>query len=203
MSTPSPLPELPAWQARSFWITIIGAALQIAALLKFDLLGFLHVENSEALTDAVMQIVGAAALLWAWFERKSPKYQLSLSGKDDTTLRSPYMLGAGVLGLLLLVGCGANGRFKSPQDMTPAELCANAQNTVTVMKVTGAWPQSIIEAEKTAAGICAPVAPGPDEVTAMMIGLGLGLTGTRRGAPTPAPGASLTPDLMLLLLAQQ
>jgi hypothetical protein len=79
----SPLPELPAWQARSFWITLIGAALQIAALLKFDLLAFVNVENSEALTDAVMQIVGAVALLWAWFERKAPNYQLSLTGKKD------------------------------------------------------------------------------------------------------------------------
>lgn len=157
MAENTDLPPLPAWHARSFWITIIGAALQIAALLKFDLLGFLRVENSEALTDAVMQIVGAAALLWAWFERKSPKYQLSLSGKSDgPTLRSPYLLGAAVLGLLLLAACGADGRFKSPQEMTAAELCANAQTTVAAMKVTGAWPGSIIEAEKTAAAICAP-----------------------------------------------
>ena len=39
--------------------------------------------NGEALTDAVMQIVGAVALLWAWFERKAPSYQLSLTGKKD------------------------------------------------------------------------------------------------------------------------
>ena len=81
MAENTDLPPLPAWHARSFWITIIGAALQIAAFLKFDLLGFLNVENSEALTDAVMQIVGAGALLWAWFERKAPNYRLTLSGK--------------------------------------------------------------------------------------------------------------------------
>jgi hypothetical protein len=77
----SPLPELPAWQARSFWVTMVGAMLQIAALLHFDLMALFGVDNAEAMTDALMQIVGAVALLWSWFERKSPSYQLSLTGK--------------------------------------------------------------------------------------------------------------------------
>jgi hypothetical protein len=75
------LPELPAWQARSFWVTIVAAALQIATFARFDLLGMFGVEGSEQLVDAIMQIVAAGALFWVWFERKAPNFRLSLSGK--------------------------------------------------------------------------------------------------------------------------
>ena len=81
MSDQSPLPVLPAWQARSFWITLVAAAAQIATLAHFDLFGFFGVDGQEPLVDAIMQIVAAGALIWAWLERKSPSYQLSLSGK--------------------------------------------------------------------------------------------------------------------------
>lgn len=77
----SPLPPLPAWQARSFWLTIVGAVSQVAVLFHFDLLAFFGVAGQEQLVDAIMQIVAVVAMVWAWFERKAPNYQLSLSGK--------------------------------------------------------------------------------------------------------------------------
>jgi hypothetical protein len=78
----SPLPALPAWQARSFWLALIAVAANVAALADFDLFGFFGVDGQEALADNIMQIVGAVAIIWAWFERKSPTRQLSLSGRE-------------------------------------------------------------------------------------------------------------------------
>jgi predicted small lipoprotein YifL len=56
--------------------------------------------------------------------------------------------------MLALAGCGADGTLKTPEQMTPAERCANAQGTLLAMKVGGAWPSSIAEGEKTVAEIC-------------------------------------------------
>lgn len=80
----SPLPPLPAWQARSFWLTLVGAAAQVAVLTNFDLFGFFGVGGQEQLVDAIMQIVAVVAMIWAWFERKAPSYKLSLTGKSET-----------------------------------------------------------------------------------------------------------------------
>lgn len=81
METQSPLPVMPAWQARSFWLTLVGSVLTIAATLNFDLLGMIGVESETALVDLIMQAVGLIAFVWAWFERKTPTRQLSLSPK--------------------------------------------------------------------------------------------------------------------------
>lgn len=75
----SPLPPLPAWQARSFWLTLTGAALQIAALAHVDVLGFLGVEGQDQLVDVIMQAVAVVAFVWAWFERRQPQKQLSFA----------------------------------------------------------------------------------------------------------------------------
>jgi predicted small lipoprotein YifL len=56
--------------------------------------------------------------------------------------------------LIVLAGCGAGGTLKTPEQMTPAERCANAEATLFAMKVGGAWPSSIAEGEKTVAEIC-------------------------------------------------
>lgn len=159
--TPGPntdLPALPIWESRAFWLTMIAAATAVGEMFGFNVLTAFGVVTQEAAADKIMLVVQAVAVLLALGQRAAPNYRLTLTGKrtDGPTLRSPYLLGAALLGLLLLAACGADGRFKSPQEMTAAELCANAQTTVAAMKVTGAWPGSIIEAEKTAAAICAP-----------------------------------------------
>lgn len=158
--TPGPntdLPALPIWESRAFWLTMIAAGTVVGEMFHFNILTYFGFVTKEDAADKIMLVVQAVAVLAALGQRAAPNYRLTLTGKkSNKTLRSPCLLGAAVLGLLLLAGCGADGRFKSPHDMTPAELCANAQTTVAAMKVTGAWPQSILEAEKTAAAICAP-----------------------------------------------
>lgn len=82
--TPGPnmdLPPLPMWQARSFWVAMVAAAAQIAALLKFDLFGYFGFEGTEPMVDALMQIVAAVALIWTWLERRAPNYRLTAGGK--------------------------------------------------------------------------------------------------------------------------
>jgi uncharacterized membrane protein len=75
------LPALPAWQARSFWVAIVAAVLQVATLAHIDVLGIFGVEGSEQLVDSIMQIVAAIGLVWVWIERQAPNFRLSLSGK--------------------------------------------------------------------------------------------------------------------------
>jgi hypothetical protein len=77
------LPELPAWEARSFWVAIVTAALQIATLAHIDLLGYFGFTGTEQAVDGIMQVVAIVGAVWIWFERKAPNYRLSLSGKKD------------------------------------------------------------------------------------------------------------------------
>ena len=74
------LPPLPIWQARSFWVTMVGAISQIAVFARFDLFGFFGVTGSEPLVDGIMQIVAAVGLVWTWLERRAPNYRLTLKG---------------------------------------------------------------------------------------------------------------------------
>ena len=86
--TPGPndeLPALPMWQARSFWVTLVAAALQIATFARFDLLGVFGVEGSEQLVDAIMQIVAAVAMLWIFMERRAPNFRLT--GGEKTNVK--------------------------------------------------------------------------------------------------------------------
>jgi hypothetical protein len=78
MADTSPLPELPMWQARSFWLTLVAAAAQVAALSGFDLFGFFGAADDQAFTDSIMQIVSAVAVVWAWLERRAPNFKLGV-----------------------------------------------------------------------------------------------------------------------------
>jgi hypothetical protein len=74
------LPPLPFWQARSFWLTMIAAAMALASGFGFDLLGALGAESDSALADHIMELVGGAAAILAWRERLSPTKRLTLGG---------------------------------------------------------------------------------------------------------------------------
>lgn len=81
MSENTDLPALPMWQARSFWLQIIGAVTAIGAATGFDLLGHLGVPNEGALADHVMQVVSVVAFALSWRERRAPNYRLTLRAK--------------------------------------------------------------------------------------------------------------------------
>lgn len=79
--TKSDLPEMPAWQARSFWAVTLAAAVAFGNVLGYDVnelvakLGFTSIE--DAATD-ISVLLMFALTGWAWFERKSPKFKLVL-----------------------------------------------------------------------------------------------------------------------------
>lgn len=66
------------------------------------------------------------------------------------------MIRLACLAALALAGCGADGTIKRPVDMTDAELCSNAQGVLFAMRVGGAWPSAIAQAEADVAYLCRP-----------------------------------------------
>ena len=87
------LPALPAWQARSFWLTLITMAVALANSFGLDLmavLGDIGLGSSpDAVIDSATRGVSAVQTLipfitgaWAWVERRAPNFRLTL-GKAD------------------------------------------------------------------------------------------------------------------------
>lgn len=153
--TPGPntdLPPLEMFKARSTWVVLVAAVMQIAAFAKVDLLGFVGVAGQEQLVDGIMQVVAAIALVWTWLERRAPNYRLTV-GTDKT--RSPAIVGIAALVLVLaLAGCGADGSLKRPQDMTPVERCENAETVLALMEANGVGPATLRRAEANVALLC-------------------------------------------------
>lgn len=82
------LPELPAWQARSFWLTLITGAVALANSYGIDLLAFMSAlglgDSPSAVVDNANRGVGAIQTLipfftgfWAWLERRAPNFRLT------------------------------------------------------------------------------------------------------------------------------
>lgn len=59
---------------------------------------------------------------------------------------------------LALAACSADGRFVSPQNMTPAERCANAELVLALMESNGVGPATLERAKANVAILCAPEA---------------------------------------------
>jgi len=75
----SPLPPLPAWHARSFYAQLLLVATVLAHVLGVDFDGMLvamGLSAPEQLIDLAMTIMPWLFGLWAWLERRAPKYQL-------------------------------------------------------------------------------------------------------------------------------
>ena len=53
-----------------------------------------------------------------------------------------------------LSACGADGLFKSPQDMTPAERCANAELVLALMEANGVGPETMERAATNVRLLC-------------------------------------------------
>lgn len=74
-TVPDPdLPELPFWQARSFWLTLFAVLAPVVAALGLDWPWV----SSPATVDLIMQVVGAVAAGLAWRERIAPAFRLVL-----------------------------------------------------------------------------------------------------------------------------
>lgn len=76
MPDTSPLPTMPAWQARSFWLTLIGAGTALGAAFGLNFLEIAGFESEESMIESVMMVVAGVATVWAWFERRAPNFKL-------------------------------------------------------------------------------------------------------------------------------
>ena len=89
LSNNKDLPALPAWQARSFWLTLITMMVALANSFGLDLMamfGEMGLGHSpDAVIDSVNRGVSAIQTLipfvtgaWAWIERRAPNFRLTL-----------------------------------------------------------------------------------------------------------------------------
>ncbi|MGZ9811268.1 hypothetical protein ACXN5S_12470 [Pseudoroseicyclus sp. H15] len=87
LSNNSELPDLPAWQARSFWAMLLSVVVVLCTLVGFDVLGWLGEIGAGGTEEAVLEtgdrVVAAWQLVaplvlgfWAWIERRAPNYRL-------------------------------------------------------------------------------------------------------------------------------
>lgn len=93
LSNNKALPALPAWKARSFWLTIITAGVALANTMGVDLLGILSemglgsspnavIDNASRGVGAVQQLIPIATGIWAWVERRAPNFRLTWWRRD-------------------------------------------------------------------------------------------------------------------------
>lgn len=79
MKPRSPLPELPVWHARSFYAMLLTVTTIGCNAIGFDFLAFadeLGLENEPEILDTVETLAPYIFALWAWLERRAPRYQL-------------------------------------------------------------------------------------------------------------------------------
>lgn len=75
----SPLPQLPAWHARSFYAQLLLVATVVAHVLQIDmdaLVARIGLDTPDQLVDLAMTVMPWVFGLWAWLERRAPNYQL-------------------------------------------------------------------------------------------------------------------------------
>lgn len=89
----SALPALPVWQAASFWAQLLLVLSVIANTLGLDLFAALGemglgtspeevIATGERAVSAVQQLLPMIFGVWAWIERRAPRYRLTLFGRD-------------------------------------------------------------------------------------------------------------------------
>jgi hypothetical protein len=74
IKTGSPLPTLPFWMARSFWLTLLALVSMIAPTFGFDW----PWASDPATVDRIMQLVGAVSAALAWQQRLAPNFRLGI-----------------------------------------------------------------------------------------------------------------------------
>lgn len=74
------LPPLPVWEARSFWVSVLMLATVICNLMGLDLLAWAARvglgSTRDQVADNVQLALPAVLAIWAWIERKAPKFRL-------------------------------------------------------------------------------------------------------------------------------
>lgn len=146
------LPELPFWQARSFWVQLMLALSVTLNAKGIDLLAVLAdmglgaspeevVATGEHLVSIWQQLAPIALGLWAWIERRAPNYRLVFWRREEPV--NLYMLGPlAVAGLLILGGAQQAGAAAClPEPVVREQLADQWQEASIGMGVSG--PQRV------------------------------------------------------------
>jgi hypothetical protein len=108
------LPELPMWQARSFWAQILLTLAVVLNTMGVDLWAVLRemglggspqqvIATGERAVAAWQQLAPLVLGLWAWLERRAPRYRLVWRGWSP----SIDIVGALFLAIAVLASAGA------------------------------------------------------------------------------------------------
>lgn len=131
------LPELPAWQARSFWAMLLAVVATLANTAGIDLFAVLAeigagdtpgevIATGERAVSAWQAVAPLVLGVWAWVERRAPNYRLTLFRKRET--ESLRFLGTVLFGLVLagglLLGSAASVLAQGMRCMPEPELAA-------------------------------------------------------------------------------
>ncbi len=87
LSNNKALPELEAWKARSFWLTLVTGAVALANSQGVDLMGVTReiglgaspadvVETASRHVSAVQELLPIVTGTWALIERRAPNFRL-------------------------------------------------------------------------------------------------------------------------------
>lgn len=80
MSADHPLPPLPVWHARSFYasvLLILTVGCNAVGISLLPLLARLGLGATDTqVIDSIMQIAPLVFGLWAWVERRAPRFRL-------------------------------------------------------------------------------------------------------------------------------
>lgn len=88
------LPALPVWRAASFWAQLLLVLSVIANTVGLDLFAVLGdmglggtpeevIATGERAVSAVQQLLPMIFGIWAWIERRAPRYRLTFFGRGD------------------------------------------------------------------------------------------------------------------------
>lgn len=88
------LPALPVWKAASFWaqlLLVLSVACNAAGIDLFAALSAMGLgatpdavlANGERAVSAVQQLLPMIFGVWAWIERRAPRFRLTLFNRKD------------------------------------------------------------------------------------------------------------------------
>jgi hypothetical protein len=112
LSNNTDLPELPFWQARSFWAQLLLAASVFLNAQGVDLMTLLAemgigatpdevIATGERLVSVWQQLAPILFGFWAWIERRAPKFRLVFWRRPETQL---HFLGPLAVAALVFMG---------------------------------------------------------------------------------------------------
>lgn len=77
------LPPLSPLRTPSFWAVVVSVICGVGSIVGVDVLAAFGLTTETELVNLILQLVGVGAGVWAWIERRAPRYRLVLGGAGD------------------------------------------------------------------------------------------------------------------------